>query len=343
MANNYGYKLTDFTPSDEYKRLQEKKNQSDEAYQMALERLKGGTSYTDAYKNAINKYTNRPEFSYDINGDALYQQYKNQYQALGKQAAGTAAAQSADLTGGYGNSYGTTASNQAYQQYLSQLNNMVPTLYEKAYNRYNDEGNALLNQINVLGNADQMEYSRNHDLTSLALDQLKMYSDMQSNRYNQDLDLWSQTNSMGMDNHFKGKQLEMDEDHFQKNLKWEQDKYDKDIYMRAMEAAAKQKENKITAVDLTNIEKYIKTYLLDKNGKVRNTEAFGQLLDEYGIFNTDLGNAIWDKYIPTSTQTSSSPMPQQTNSSQTPKQSNDSQIPKKKYAVNYPRNNLVFN
>lgn len=299
MANNYGYKLTDFTPSDEYKRLQGKTNQSDEAYQMALERLKGGTSYTDAYKNAINKYTNRPEFSYDINGDALYQQYKNQYQALGKQAAQTAAAQSADLTGGYGNSYGTTASNQAYQQYLSQLNNMVPTLYEKAYNRYNDEGNALLNQINVLGNADQTEYSRNHDLTSLALDQLKMYSDMQSNRYNQDLDLWGQTNSMGMQNHFDAldakynddslaeTRREYDKDYALKleNLAWQKAESERDRNTRLIEAAYKNGESKTIwdTIPSAILEKVKKTKGEDIAAYVNRQVDHGNLTEEQAV------------------------------------------------------------
>lgn len=254
MANKYDYKLTDFTPSDEYKRLQGKSRESEDAYQLALQRIQGGTSYADAYKNAINKYTNRPEFSYDINGDALYQQYKNQYQTLGKQAAQNVAAQSADLTGGYGNSYGTTASNQAYQQYLSQLNDMVPTLYQQAYSHYNDEGNALLNQINVLGNADQMEYGRQQDAVSMALQKLQAYYGMQNDQYGKDYNLWSDTNSMGMQNHFNAisaqqtdaqriesaRQFDKSHDLDLQKLAWQKAESERDMNTRLIEAMYKQ-------------------------------------------------------------------------------------------------------
>ena len=45
----------------------------------------GGT-YQEAVRNAMEKILNRDKFSYDLNGDALYQQYKDQYSVLGKQA-----------------------------------------------------------------------------------------------------------------------------------------------------------------------------------------------------------------------------------------------------------------
>jgi hypothetical protein len=53
---------------------------------------------------------------------------------------GTAAA----LTGGYGNSYANLVGNQAYQGYLGQLNSMVPSLYDRAYKVWQDEGDDLL-------------------------------------------------------------------------------------------------------------------------------------------------------------------------------------------------------
>lgn len=92
---------------------------------------------------------NRGQFNYDLNGDALYQQYKDRFQNMGKQAMMDTMGNATALTGGYGSSYATTAGNQAYQQHLQQLNDIVPDLYKMAYDRYNQEGADLMNRYNM--------------------------------------------------------------------------------------------------------------------------------------------------------------------------------------------------
>jgi hypothetical protein len=79
----------------------------------------------------------------------LYQQYKEQYQNMGRQAMMDTMGNATALTGGYGNSYASTAGNQAYQQYLQQLNDKVPELYKMAYDQYNQGKTDLLNQYNL--------------------------------------------------------------------------------------------------------------------------------------------------------------------------------------------------
>lgn len=114
-------------------------------------------------QSALDKILNREEFSYDLNSDALYQQYKDQYTQLGKLASADVMGQAAALTGGYGNSYATTAGHQAYQAYLSQLNEVVPELYGMALDRYNQEGEDLYNQYALISNEYDKEYSRHQD------------------------------------------------------------------------------------------------------------------------------------------------------------------------------------
>jgi hypothetical protein len=108
----------------------------------------------------MNQILNREKFSYDLNGDALYQQYKDQYQALGRMASMDTMGQAAALTGGYGNSYATTAANQAYQGYLTQLNDVIPELYAMAYDKYRAEGEDMMNQYSLLSNAENRDYGR---------------------------------------------------------------------------------------------------------------------------------------------------------------------------------------
>ena len=96
--------------------------------------------------DAWEQYINRDDFSYDLNSDALYQQYADQYARMGNMAMADTMGQAAALTGGYGNSYAQSAGQQTYQGYLQQLNDVVPELYGMAYDQYNQEGQDLLNQ-----------------------------------------------------------------------------------------------------------------------------------------------------------------------------------------------------
>ena len=106
-------------------------------------------TYEAALKAAMDKINSREKFSYDLNGDALYQQYKDKFVQQGKMAMQDTMGQAAALTGGYGNSNAIAAGNQAYQASLSNLNDIVPELQQMAYDRYNQEGQDLLNQYSM--------------------------------------------------------------------------------------------------------------------------------------------------------------------------------------------------
>ena len=114
----------------------------------------------------LNKILNREKFSYNLNGDALYQQYKDQYMLQGQQAMMDTMGQAAALTGGYGNSYAQTAGQQTYQGYLQQLNDRVPELYQLALDQYNREGQDLYNQYGLYADREQQDYGRYRDQVS---------------------------------------------------------------------------------------------------------------------------------------------------------------------------------
>ena len=111
----------------------------------------------------LNDILNRDKFSYDLNSDALYQQYKDQYMLQGQQAMMDTMGQAAALTGGYGNSYAQTAGQQTYQGYLQQLNDKVPELYQIALNQYNQEGQDLYNQYGLYVDRENQDYGRYRD------------------------------------------------------------------------------------------------------------------------------------------------------------------------------------
>lgn len=124
------------------------------------------SKYQSIADDVLNNYMNREKFSYDVNGDALYQQYKDKYIAHGKMAMQDTMAQASAMTGGYGNSYAASVGNQAYQASLQNLNDIVPELYKMAYDKYNQEGQDMLTQYGIYMDRENQEYSRYRDTVS---------------------------------------------------------------------------------------------------------------------------------------------------------------------------------
>lgn len=144
---------------------------TDAAYQSALATLlqvqQTAPTYKDSYSSQLqdvyNSIVNREKFSFDVNSDAMYQQYKDQYIAQGKLAMADTMGQAAAMNGGYGTSYGQSVGQQAYQGYMQQLNDRVPELYGMALDRYNQEGQDMLNQYAMLGDMADDEYAKYQD------------------------------------------------------------------------------------------------------------------------------------------------------------------------------------
>lgn len=147
---------------------------TDEAYQKAMAALeqaqKNQPSYSDTYGEQIkaiyDKIMNRDKFSYDLNGDMLYQQMKDQYTNLGQMAMQDSMGQASGLTGGYGSSYAQSVGQQQYDAYLQKLNDNIPELYQMAASRYDQEGQDMLNQYNMASDAQSKEYDRYRDALS---------------------------------------------------------------------------------------------------------------------------------------------------------------------------------
>ena len=126
--------------------------------------------YQSAWQAQLNdtlqKILNREQFSYELNGDALYQQYKDQYTTQGKLAMMDTMGQAQAMTGGYGNSYAQAVGQQAYQGYLQGLNDKIPELYQLALSKYQSEGDALYDQAALMSQMEDQDYGRYRDLVS---------------------------------------------------------------------------------------------------------------------------------------------------------------------------------
>lgn len=172
-----------FQASDEYNTAVNKKTEAENPVSNY-----GDFEYSqkDLYDSVIDKIFNREKFSYDLNGDALYQQYKDKYIQQGKMAMQDTMGQAAAMTGGYGNSYAATAGNQAYQAQLQNLNDVIPELYQMAYDKYNQEGQDLYNQYAMLADEKNTEYAQWGDKYNQLLTERDYQSNEANNIYNKE-------------------------------------------------------------------------------------------------------------------------------------------------------------
>ena len=145
-----------------------------------------------AYNKAMNAVANRKAFSYDLSNDTLFQQAKEQYQNMGKVAMADTVGQASAMTGGYGNSYATTAGSQAYQGYLQQLNNDIGNYYSMALSGYNAETDRLNNIYNMYAqdrSQQQNEWSNNWNVYN---NLYGLYQSELQNAQSNDLNAWTQ-------------------------------------------------------------------------------------------------------------------------------------------------------
>ena len=167
--------------AESYKQVQDKLSD--------LENNKPGDyqgQYTGQVQSILDKIMNRQDFNYDMNADPLYQQYKNQYTALGKNAMRDTVGNVSALTGGYASTAAASAGQQAYNSYLQQLNNIVPELYNAALNRYQMQGDNLYNQMGILQNLDSLDYNRYRDRVNDYYNALDYYGNRENTIYNRD-------------------------------------------------------------------------------------------------------------------------------------------------------------
>lgn len=178
----------EYTPSqnvlDAYNKLQEQAGTKPSPYV---------SQWSDQLEDLYNQIVSRSKepFQYDLNGDSLWQQYKDQYTNLGRRAMEDTMGNAASLTGGYGNSYASTAGNQAYQQYLTQLTNMIPELEGRAYERWRDQGEDLYNQYGLTADRENQDYGRWNDAYNRYLTDRDYLTDAYNNERNFDYGTYS--------------------------------------------------------------------------------------------------------------------------------------------------------
>lgn len=134
-----------------------------ETTQSLLDKITSGrTSYSDRVDEMINSIMARPDFSYDPDTDTLFQQKLASSVNAGKSAMQDTMGQAAQLTGGYGSTYATSAANQAYNDYLSQAYDSLPQYYQMARETYQMDTDNAYRKYGMLSDADDREFNRTY-------------------------------------------------------------------------------------------------------------------------------------------------------------------------------------
>jgi hypothetical protein len=126
------------------------------------------------------------------------------------------------MTGGYGNSYAQTVGQQAYNQQLSQLNNVIPELYQMAFDRYAYEGQQLQDMYNMYMGREEQDYGRYVD----GLNAWQAERDYLAGRYDSERDYdygkWETGRAQAYDEYSADKSLAYDEHSAGRDLAWKE-------------------------------------------------------------------------------------------------------------------------
>ena len=134
--------------------------------------------YAEQQQALLDAIINRPDFSWSKEEDPRWSSYKKSYLREGDRATANALGQAAAASGGRPSTAAVTAATQAGDYYATKLNDIIPTLYQQAYDQYLNEYNMSLQDLNAVNNQEQLDYAK-------YLDQLGQYNTDRNFAFNQ--------------------------------------------------------------------------------------------------------------------------------------------------------------
>jgi peptidoglycan hydrolase-like protein with peptidoglycan-binding domain len=119
-----------------------------------LTQLAKGTSSNldDAINTLYDRVINQKPFEYEPSADPTYNRYADIYARNAKLMSEDAMAQAAQLTGGYGSSYGQAVATQAYNAEMSKMNDIIPELRQQALAEHENERAKDIEALSLLLN-----------------------------------------------------------------------------------------------------------------------------------------------------------------------------------------------
>lgn len=241
--------------------------------------------YDSQINNLVNKILSGKKFSYDINGDSLYQQYKNQYERNAKKSAENTMNDAMSASGGYSNSYAQAVADQAYNSEMQNLGDKIPDFESQAYNRYSDERSEDYNKLSMLMNRENIDYGKYRDDVSGFYNE-REYELGMGDRYADDLYKQANLYQNIEDSEFN-KQMSLDEFAFNK------EQYANDLeYQKA--AAAADMGNFNLMGDYLGIDsnKAAQWYEIQKGMEIYSATGMVKALEDAGLNVSELRENI---------------------------------------------------
>ena len=177
--------------------------------------------YAEQQQALLDAIINRPDFSWSKEDDPQWHSYRKSYLREGDRATADALGQAAAASGGRPSTAAVTAATQAGDYYATQLNDIIPTLYQQAYDRYLNEYNMSLQDLNAVNTQEQLDYTK-------YLDQLGQFNTDRNfafNQYLSDFDILQDKlsalqgqDSVDFDRYWNGQQLQREDAMAQQQL-----------------------------------------------------------------------------------------------------------------------------
>lgn len=125
---------------------------------------KTAPTYNNAYvqqqQKLLDSIVNRPDFSWSKEEDPQWGSIKKSYLREGERATADALGQASAASGGRPSSYAVNAATQAGDYYATKLNDMIPTLYQQAYERYLKEFQMQQQALDAVNQQEQLDYNK---------------------------------------------------------------------------------------------------------------------------------------------------------------------------------------
>lgn len=240
------------------------------------------------YNSLWEEYMGRDDFNYDFNADALYQQYKDKYIKQGKMAMQDTIGQASAMTGGYGNSYAATVGNQAYQASLENLNDVIPQLYQMAYDRHNQKGQDMRNKLGMYESDRAYKYGIDQDQYDRLVQDRTYYQGIADNVSEDDYNRWldmvgiNQTEHTNAENNaYNMHRDSIEDDRAERALKMQEEEW-----------------------ELSKQQKYYNSGGDNDNNSGGNNDTGGDGEDEASMY-ADWGGLDWEGYFATIRNTES--------------------------------------
>ena len=199
------------------------------------------SKYQDQIDELLGEILNRPAFEYDPETDPRYAAYRKEYAREGDRATADTMAQYASMTGGMPSTAATAAAQQAGNYYAAQMADKIPELYALAYSMYQDEGDNMRLNMDMLTALEQGDYNKYLNL-------LNQYNTDRNFAYGVYSDEWNRNYQLDRDDiadsrydmewNYGVNRDQIEDARYEDETEWSRNQYtDETEYARALERA----------------------------------------------------------------------------------------------------------